>query len=304
MKIETAKTIPISQILDKINVKPAKTSGKDLYYLSPLREERTASFHVDIVKNVWYDHGTGEGGDGITLVRKWLAFSGVSDTCSDALRWMDNMLGYAPVIKPVHDPDTPATQPKLVLLKKREIVRPELIEYLDSRGFPLGLAHEYLVEADVYNRQSRKTIFALGFKNDKGGHELRNEFYKASTSPKYVTFIRGKVGGPGGGIHIFEGWTDYLSAIIQQENGQRFKDDTLVLNSLSILKKATPYIKGYGYSILYSWMDNDEPGKNATVSLREFCATEDNLLHKPMNDLYAPYKDVNAWHMVKLGLTG
>ncbi|HVU93739.1 MAG TPA: CHC2 zinc finger domain-containing protein [Puia sp.] len=304
MKIEQAKTIPISDILDKLNIQPDRQSRNDLYYKSPLRTEKTASFHVDTAKNVWYDHGIGEGGDGVTFVRKWLKLSGVSDTCSDALRWMSNMLGYVPVIAPVQDPDAPKSQPKLTILQKREIIRPELLEYLDSRGLPLSIANEYLVEADVYNREKRKTIFALGFKNDNGGYELRNEFYKASTSPKYITFIRGRIGGQGGGIHIFEGWTDYLSAIIQHENGKRFIDDTIVLNSLSNLKKATPYIKGYCYQTAYTWMDNDEPGRNATASLDAFFQTEENLLHTPMNYIYAPYKDVNAWHMVKLGLTG
>jgi hypothetical protein len=51
-------------------------------------------------------------------------------------------------------------------------------------------------------------------------------------------------------------------------------------------------------------MDNDEPGKRATNSLEEFFKTGECLAHKPMNTIYAPYKDVNAWHMVKLGLVG
>ena len=304
MNIETAKRIPISEILDKLNRKPKRTTQSSLYYLSPLRNEKTASFHVDTVKNVWYDHGAGDGGDGITLVRRHLANSGVSYTVSDALRWLTNMFGYAAVIAPVKDPDEPTETPKLAILNSRKIERPALVEYLDSRGFPLALAQEYLNEIDVYNRETKKTIYALGFKNDNGGHEIRNKFYKGSTRPKYITFIRGEPGGQGGGIHLFEGWTDYLSAIIQQNDGRKFKDDTIILNSLSLLTRATPYIKGYGYSTAYTWMDNDEPGQKATIALREFFATEDNLLHKPMNGIYAPYKDVNAWHMVKLGLTG
>ena len=145
---------------------------------------------------------------------------------------------------------------------------------------------------------------AIGFKNDKGGFELRNKNYKGSTRPKYITFIRGTHGGQGGGIHLFEGWSDYLSAIIQQQDGRKFRDDTIVLNSLSNLAKGTAYIKDYGYRTAFTWMDNDQPGQQATASLDAFFKTEAGLLHSPMNPLYAPYKDVNAWHMVKLGLTG
>jgi hypothetical protein len=37
--------------------------NQDHWYLSPLREEKTPSFKVDRRINVWYDHGTGKGGD-------------------------------------------------------------------------------------------------------------------------------------------------------------------------------------------------------------------------------------------------
>ena len=39
-------------------------------YLSPLREERTPSFKVDYVQNLWYDFGLGEGGTLLTLVMR------------------------------------------------------------------------------------------------------------------------------------------------------------------------------------------------------------------------------------------
>jgi len=305
MNIEQAKTIPLSQILDKLNFKPTRVSGHDSYYISPFRNEKTASFHVDTNKNVWYDHGDPDlKGDSIRFVQEWLKYSGVDYSVSDALRWIANMFGLAPRIAPVKEIYCPSDDPILTITRKEKIKHPALVQYLQSRGIPLQVADPYLQEVSVYSRKSRKSIFALGFKNDKGGYELRNAFYKGSTKPKYITFIRGTEGGQGGAIHIFEGWTDYLSALIQQNNGRKFRDDAIIVNSLSILSKATPYIKGYGYRTAYTWMDNDEPGKQATANLAAFFATEDNLRHQPMNAMYAPYKDVNAWHMVKLGLTG
>ena len=38
-----------------------------------------------------------------------------------------------------------------------------------------------------------KPHIALGFKNDSGGYELRNEFFKGSNSPKDVTTFKNKV---------------------------------------------------------------------------------------------------------------
>jgi len=303
MNIEQAKAIPISEILDKLNFKPAKRqSGPDLYYLSPFRNEKTASFHVNTNKNVWYDHGTGEGGDAITFIQKWMSSTGEDGNVPDALRWARKMFGYAAVVPRVVDQDERPAEPKLKIINKRKITRPALVEYLDSRGIPIKIADEYLQQVDVENKDTGKKFFAIGFKNEKGGFELRNRNYKGSTKPKYITYIRGTESWKRDGIHFFEGWTDYLSAIIQQQNGQKFPDDTIVLNSLSNLAKGSDYIKGFGYRTAYTWMDNDEPGRKATAALGEFFATQNTLLHKPMNALYAPYKDVNAWHMVKLGL--
>lgn len=95
MNIEQAKYIPISEILDKLNCTPSRIAGYDLYYLSPLRQEKTASFHVNTAKNIWYDHGIGEGGDGIKLVCKYLESCGMDHAVPDALRWLKNMLGHA-----------------------------------------------------------------------------------------------------------------------------------------------------------------------------------------------------------------
>jgi hypothetical protein len=301
MDYAQAKSIPLDQILDKINCKPTRTSGPDLFYLSPLRQERTASFHVNSNKNVWYDHGTGEGGGVIQFVCKYLEGCSLDCTEADARRWLKNMFEGMAFIAPVKTPVTPKDDRKLIITHVQDIERPALIQYLDSRGIPLKVAKKYLKQVNVLNQETKKSIFALGFKNDKGGYEIRNKFFKGGSKPKYITFIRGEIPKPDG-IHIFEGWPDYLTVIIRERDGQKFKDDTIILNSLSNLKKATPYIKGYGYRIAYTWMHNDEPGKAATVSLDNFFKTEEDLVHKPMNSIYAPYKDMNAFHMVKLGL--
>lgn len=306
MNIEQAKTIPLAQILDKLNLKPSRTSRYDLFYLSPFRQEKTASFHVDITKNLWYDHGSGEGGDVVTFVCKHLQNSGVGHAVPDALRWIAIMFGHSPVIAPLKDIEIHKDDRKLVVSAQQEINHPALVQYLEQRGLSLPLVQQYLKEVTVYNRESRKSIFALGFKNDKGGYEFRNKYFKGSTKLKYITFIRGEGGKSAKpeGIHLFEGWPDYISAIIRKRDGRKFEEDSIVLNSLVNLPKATPYIKGYGYRTVYTWMDNDNSGRQATANLDEFIKTEENLTHIPMNSLYAPYKDVNAWHMAKLGLTG
>lgn len=302
MKIELANTISISSLLDNLNIKPARTSGKDFYYLSPIRKEKTPSFHVNTETNEWYDHGIGVGGDCVAFACKWLQSTGEDYTVSDALRWIANMSGQGKIIVPIHLPNKSeqrAEEKHLVIEKIGPITEQTLIDYLEYRVIPLQISRKHLKQIRTYNKKHKKHYFALGFKNDKGGYELRNKYYKGCVGSKGITFIRGSQSKPEG-IHIFEGFMDYLSIIVQNE-GKPFRDDAIILNSLSCIQKALELIKGYGYRVAYTWMDNDDAGQSATKILDEFFKTEAGLTHKPMGRLYRTLKDVNAWHMKKFG---
>lgn len=299
MNIEQANTVPISLLLDNLNIKAARKSGNDYYYRSPIRDEKTASFHVNTDKNVWFDHGIGEGGDCVKFAQKRLGFLKKGDTVSDALRWIGNMSGHGRIIIPATVQQQPEPDPEktLSISKIQAIQDNGLIAYLDSRKIPLLLARRYLKELYIYNRNSKKRFIALGFENEDGGYEVRNRYFKGCIGSKTISFIRGRIIKPDG-IHVFEGWPDFLSAVADQRDGQ-FDDDVIVLNSLSILDHATPYIKGYGYRRAYTWLDNDTAGVEAQKSLAEFFKNEEYLHHIAMNDRYSPYKDVNEWRTLR-----
>jgi hypothetical protein len=174
-----------------------------------------------------------------------------------------------------------------------------LIHYLENRGIDAALAKRHLKQVTVTNKKTQSDFYALGLQNEENGYELRNPNFKGCVGKKHITFIRGTVPKPDG-IHLFEGMTDYLTFLTIKKTHEY---DVIILNSLACLNKATPYIKGYGYKKAYTWLDNDLSGHKATEALAAFFKTEDNLIHKPMNDVYRPHKDVNAWHMHNLNLT-
>ena len=60
--------IQISQYLANQGFYPIRKSGNELFYHSPLRNDKNASFTVNDVRRVWFDHGSGEGGSIIDLV--------------------------------------------------------------------------------------------------------------------------------------------------------------------------------------------------------------------------------------------
>jgi hypothetical protein len=296
------------EFLRKQGFEPTKVKGHDYWYLSPLRNEKTPSFHIHAGKNVWYDHGIGKGGDLVSYVCEYLKAEGNSHNVPDALRYIKNIGGYVPQIRTV-PVETHAKEDSALKIKSdRPIEHGGLIEYLSDRGIPLDVASINLRQLYVRNSNSGYDFYALGIRNEKKGYELRNPLFKGSLGRKYYTFIRGSKDAPDN-LNIFEGFMDYLSVITQQE-GKPFEGDTIILNSLANMKHSTEYIRNfhyypdhdYGYKTAFTWLDNDEPGKQATKAFDEFLKAE-GIQHKPMNKLYAPYKDVNAWHMVKLGLT-
>ena len=187
----------------------------------------------------------------------------------------------------------------MVITEVRKIKEVALERYLEKRGIPPELATRYIKEVRVKNSDTGKLIYALGMKNEDKGYELRNPFFKGCVGPKSVTFIRGTVPKPPG-LQVFEGFMDFLSVVSEVPGGQ-LETDAIILNSLSCMDKATPYIKGYGYKVVQSWMDNDPPGQKAAANLDAFLKTE-GVEHIPMNPVYAPHKDVNDWHVHKLGL--
>jgi len=302
MNIEQAKAIPVSVILDKMNLKPQRTNGHKHLYFSPFRKETTPSFWVDTKTNLWHDYGDMQwkGGDIIHLVRAYLFYEGLDHQVMDALRYIRAMTGQIPVIRPVVDPDEQPKDKSLVLKYTGKITKDYLIEYANDRGIPRSVLTNHFHQAIVLNNLTGLRFHTLTMRNDMKGYELRNEKFKGCIGRKYITFIRGTQPKPDG-IHIFEGAFDFASVITQQ-NGRQLKDDALILHSLSNLKKATAYIRNYGYRNCFTWMDNDQPGIEASKSWEAFCKTEENLVHVPMNKLYAPYKDVNAAHMAKLEL--
>ena len=300
MNTKQANSMVLTLLLDKLGFHPVKVKNDDTWYLSPLRQEATASFHVNVKKNIWYDLGADQGGTVVDFVCAYLQSCGEDHTVADSLRWLDNMMPKVfKVPDSVRESFSGATS-QLVLKKTNFLEKKKLIGYLGKRGISKSIARKYLKEAHVFNKLSRKIFYAIAFRNEENGYELRNEFFKGCIAPKTITFIRGAKPLTKD-INVFEGFLDYLSALLIVKK-DKIDGDCIILNSVSCLSQALPYINNYGYRNLYSWMDNDAAGKKATLLLDDFVKQQTGLIHRPMNKTYAGHKDVNAWHMHKLGL--
>ena len=91
------------------------------------------------------------------------------------------------------------------ILSDREQIHPALVSYLTGRGIDPAIARTYCRE--VRYTIGGKEYFAVGFRNDAGGWELRSARFKGGSSPKHITTLDN-----GSDMAMaFEGFIDFLS---------------------------------------------------------------------------------------------
>ena len=171
------------------------------------------------------------------------------------------------------------------LVSVQAVKHPKLLRYLAERGLQSSDASPFL--SGVYYKVSGKCFFALAFPNDAGGWELRNPYFKGCFAPKAITTIKGSDSHK---LQLFEGFIDFLSWRKLHPEGQA---DSIMLNSLTLLPKLIPSL--HAYTMIESFLDNDEAGDQATKQL-----IGAGLPVKDMRACYAPYKDVNEYLVQRL----
>lgn len=246
--IRQAKSIDIVEWLTKNGHSPQKVSGSDYWYLSPLRQEKTASFKVDRKLNVWYDHGLGKGGNMIEL---GILYYGCS--VKELLQKLKSpFLFHSPEI--FENSDAKQATKITILDAKQPISNVNLLVYLQERNISLEAAKTVLYEVNF--EVNNKRYYALGFKNNSGGFELRNKYFKGSSSPKDITLINQN---DSESVSVFEGFFSFLSYQTMFNNQGIELTNFLVLNSLSFFEKSVEKMMSYPSIKLY--LDNDPAGE-------------------------------------------
>lgn len=276
--ISQINRFPIVDYLRGLGIEPVKVRGNEYWYLSPLRVEKQPSFKVNAKLNLWYDFGLGKGG---TLYDLGIRLHGDE-------QMLRNRLPNVNTFPFSSNPDEkPASESKLEIASISTLSSPNLRQYLASRHVDFSIAQRYCKEIEF--RIAHNTYLAVGFPNRSGGYELRNNWFKGSSSPKDISLI--KTAPLSSRLSIFEGFTDFLSALTL--NDIRFKKattqtDFLVLNSLSFLSREIPLLQSYYETTLL--VDNDAAGKQAKEQLKEI-----GISFHDASLWYAPHKDVNEY---------
>lgn len=282
-----AKQIDLVDYLNSLGHVPKKITNSDYWYLSPLREEKTASFKVNRKQNIWYDHASGRGGNLIDFGILYHQCS-VAELLLILAQPGNNILSFQQPI-PSNQTTAPAGEKKddgakILVLEVRSLSDKKLLDYLAERNIPAAIANAFCKEVDfeLYGRKQR----AIGFENNDGGYELRNRDFKGSSSPKGITFLDNG----SGELKVFEGFVNFLSFLATDiSNNNRKLTNFLVLNSLVFFSKSRELMEGHRYVHLY--LDRDNSGIRSTL-LAQGWNREKYIDH---SSLYKGHKDVNEW---------
>jgi len=164
------------------------------------------------------------------------------------------------------------TKEKVEIRKLQDLQNEALIEYLKSRKVNIDIAKHYLQE--IYYTNDNKNYFALAFKNDSGGYEIRSKYFQGSLKgyPKDITTLKSQSHNSNQNtLLIFEGFIDFLSFFTVQniKSIQDLKYDVIVLNSLSFIPKLINEIlpNNPRYKELHCYLDTDDAGRKAINTL-------------------------------------
>ncbi|GAB1858325.1 toprim domain-containing protein [Flavobacteriaceae bacterium MHTCC 0001] len=272
---EKARNISIEKTLESLGCSPERKTKKEAWYKSPFRNETRASFKVDLTINRWYDHGMGKGGNVIDFIM-------TLKNCStaEALNFLgsgQNSLFFHQQPNSILKDNNSAIE----IIKIKRLENNALINYLASRAIDPQIARLFCKE--IYYKVDDKTFFSIAFKNDLGGYEMRNKYFKGGIGQKTISHLnRNNVR-----VVLFEGFMDFLSYLTIYDTSN-LEEDYLILNSVAFKDKIGDILSNYSEILIC--FDNDEAGKKATKYIRK-----NHTNSMDCSIAYAQHKDLNAY---------
>jgi hypothetical protein len=336
MNIKQAKEIPLDDFLAWLGYQPTRKAKGELWYKSPFRsDDNTPSFKISASKKAWFDFGDG-GSSGGSIIDFCLRYYNLPENAiPEALRELRAYSGRVVANdheKPIQRAgNRQETVSKTDSLEKNDFKDEEAkshilnhvkefevwqgygkgrkyssqAQYLMSRGIDPRLGLAYLVNigfSPAYN--PNKKWFGLGFPNNSGGYEVRAKFgdtdFKTVIGTKDLTFFAAQ---PLEGeeipkkMHVFEGWSDFLTYLSMFESVDRKKENYLILNSATLAGRAVEALENHEikFNPIIIWPQNDTAGRKAAEMFLQL--TDRTVL--TASHYYEGFNDLNEAHCSK-----
>jgi hypothetical protein len=275
------RELDLAYLLEMLGHEPSarKKNDTDYWYLSPLRDERTASFHIDCVTNEWYDFGLMAGGNPVDFLLRYHQCS-----VSELLERMN--VSFSPhqlyLFEPGLREGRVVSENKLAVKEVRPLYAYPLKNYLNERSIPIAVADAFCKE--VTYEIGGRSYYGIGFQNDTGGWEIRNRNFKQSSAPKDITCL----GLGAASAHVFEGFMDFLSYRTLHPYEDPRSADYVVLNGAGLFDRALPFLSQH--ERVHLWLDRDVTG----LAFRDYALSFGSRFVDE-SGLYEKFKDLNDW---------
>ena len=311
MNSHQAKQLSLPGIMARLGYQPTdvKKNGGEVWYRSPFRQEKEASFHTSYLGGKWIWNDFGDiGGTVIDFILRHENFTRVKD----ALAFLDQLTqghlfettrssragelsSQSSFSFQSHDRNKVSSVPQkaeLALVKVEPISNPIILRYLEQeRCIPQPLAHRYLQEITYRNTKKGRDYFAFGMANQSGGYEIRaasSQFnFKSALNGRDVTWVKGQHPNVDT-VLLFEGMIDFLSYLVMK-GGETPLQDAIIMHSLSSFKQTESLIQQRGYQYIHTYLDNNRPGQQATQRFQQLFPSKTTSYSQN----FAPHIDLN-----------
>ena len=306
MTIDEIKSVSILQWMRLNNYGEGIRKGRNYFFCSPLRSERTPSFSVNTAKNLWCDFGSynKNGGNIINLIEQ------LNPTWSE-----HQVLAY--LERQIKDLNLDYNEDYNARLEEEERKRqwiegkraereeqlnqetvvemvvplshPYLRDYVIQRRIDYSIAQRFCQE--VHYSLRGKKYYAIAFMNIANGMEARNKRNKRCIGKKSISVIH-PLGTPQTHCCVFEGFFDMLTyaTIETWMPGTGICTgvpcDYFVLNGVGEVNLLLPYLKEY--DSIHCYLDNDDAGRATTKTIIKAypdMAVDESSRYKGYNDL-------------------
>lgn len=303
MNSKQAKEINLIDFISKIcTISTLSNGGSQALFLNDLRGEKNPSLSVGLDKSNkwgWFDFSSGYSGNIIDFVMLHYNKNSVSAALDKIAEIMllprrENKTNNSFIYVDKYNNNVTAIKTIKPLQNKA------LIEYLESRNLNIFFVKRYTEEIyySITEKDIVKNFFAVCFKNNSSGYAIRNKYHKSNLIISDITYIPLSEK-PSKRVLIFEGFINFLSALTYYKTDIA-KHDVIILNSVSMFKKAAKLIIENGYEVIYDFLDNDFAGQLCILQIEEIL--REAQINKTLIDLpviknsfciYIGYNDFN-----------
>lgn len=242
--------VSLTGLLARLGFQPVRGAGREIMYRNVLHQDRKKpSLCVNDNLGVWYDHGTGKGGNVIDFGLAFWPGLGMKDVCGKVYEVMQQAVPATVSLLNHTRRKRRKTlvQPYFKIDKVCELGKtPSIRQYLERRGIwqeAQGILQEVHYHS-VHSKLQPRQFAAAGHRNDAGSWQVRNKYFKGCLGNKGLTLLPGDTRR----LCVFKDMFDYLS---WKHEHQELSDSALIINSYSLLPAAIKMATRYPHLNVY-----------------------------------------------------